>query len=469
MTKLLEHYDKPKHRRVEVDYGRDTPPTSLQKGEILELVALRLFPEDRASQGFSRSELEKTLGWAIRETGYSDRPKPLVGPLLQDLNQNHGLLQGDEDRGYFFLHLAIQEFLAASALAHLVNEKGWESPIKLEGRTGTIGELVDKKAWHPRWHEVIGMLAGRLDEPGPLLGRLSNSAPTLTNPTGDDIARHRLALAALCLPDIPIQQRGALHKQIDAITTRSFAAWWRASEGGQPGRDRTLGQALKALAQVNGRVPSGNPATWALLSDGSAPFDGMQHTLLDCLAELLHDRGSAVRAAAVRAVGRLGPAAAPDLVVTLVERLHDRDSRVREAAAGAVEALGPAAATALAELLRNRDFRVQHMAVEVVGVLGPAAAPALGATLTELLHDRDSAVRAAAAVAVGELGPAAAPALGATLAELLHDRKDFVRAAAVRALGRLGPAAAPTSARPSPSCSTIGTTRCSTRRLRPWV
>ena len=64
-----------------------------------------------------------------------------------------------------------------------------------EGRDIPAKRCVDRKAWLPAWQEVIILLAGQLHDPVPLLEMLLNDET-------DDIFCHRLALAALCLPEI---------------------------------------------------------------------------------------------------------------------------------------------------------------------------------------------------------------------------------------------------------------------------
>jgi hypothetical protein len=58
-----------------------------------------------------------------------DKPSNIADKLLEDLTQNSGILRGGGTQGYFFLHLIIQEFLAASFLARLVNKNGWKTEI----------------------------------------------------------------------------------------------------------------------------------------------------------------------------------------------------------------------------------------------------------------------------------------------------------------------------------------------------
>ena len=89
------------------------------------------------------------------------------------------------DPRYAFAHRTFQEFLAARCLAETANREGWEA----------IEREVDACAHLPAWHEVIVFLAGLLRQPAPLLR-------VLADPKRDDRFRHRLALAARCLPEL---------------------------------------------------------------------------------------------------------------------------------------------------------------------------------------------------------------------------------------------------------------------------
>ena len=109
------------------------------------------------------------------------------------------------------------------------------------------------------------LLAGQLSEPGRLLDMLSKLQPTPTNPHGDDYFRHRLALAARCLPELDSPHRTQCSRLVDDITTAAFSLlWWEyglnrpvkailrltRARPALPG----LIRALSALGQVNGRM-----------------------------------------------------------------------------------------------------------------------------------------------------------------------------------------------------------------------
>ena len=185
--------------RVEVSYPGGVDLPLARKRHMVERAALTLFAglDRRRQLLFSEEDVLDALTRAAKAEGYGEAPAPWADALLQDLTQNSGILRGSPDGGYFFLHLTLQEFLAACALARAVKRgPGWEGAVEAAGREVSVAHLVDRKAWDPAWQEVIILLAGRLQDPTPLLTLLADEKK-------DDLFRHRLALAGRCLPEIP--------------------------------------------------------------------------------------------------------------------------------------------------------------------------------------------------------------------------------------------------------------------------
>jgi hypothetical protein len=111
----------------------------------------------------------------------------LIGrDLVQDLC-GAGIMMstaiGKHETSLTFTHRTLGEFLAAIYLNKQAETFGWR----------TISDDINALADLPEWQEVIIFLAGLLKDPLPLLELLLSH---------DDIFRHRLALAALCLPEI---------------------------------------------------------------------------------------------------------------------------------------------------------------------------------------------------------------------------------------------------------------------------
>jgi HEAT repeat protein len=363
-----------------------------------------------------------------------------------------------------FLHRSFHEYLAARALARRVNAEGWDA----------IADLVDRKSWRPGWQDVIVLLAGQLADPTPLLRLLAERGR-------DDLFRHRLALAALCLAEIAAGNVDP--SLVNKIATEVVDIWVRHRRAGTEAAVRHLTFALPALgttmaASTDGTryaaaLPKGSRSVNPRLSQAAADTSGRRIVVAPALDRLLNwSRASDyyVRSAAVEALFRLapagpalahllsgignaprevsqatiealpvlGPAAAPALD-RLVELIRDPRPGLRSSIVEALAALGPAAAPALdrlLELTHDDDEHVQLTAVKAMGAVGPAAASALN-RLLEMISVADFRLRRELAWALGGLGRAAAPALD-TLLEMTRDRYCHVRSGAVRALGALG-------------------------------
>jgi hypothetical protein len=181
------------------------PPRDLSKDavdaklELLEPVAFKLFAAGK-EQFFGR-ELRHALRAAYADLYPKDRLSDReLTERIQEWSKEDGVLieAGAGDAPYLFLHLTFQEYLTACHLARVLNAGGWDrATIAVEGVGDAVPvrTLLDHRAWLPAWQEVIILLGGTLEDPAPLLEMLADDSK-------DDIFRHRLALAALCLPEI---------------------------------------------------------------------------------------------------------------------------------------------------------------------------------------------------------------------------------------------------------------------------
>ncbi|MCA9047494.1 MAG: hypothetical protein KDA89_02120, partial [Planctomycetaceae bacterium] len=151
--------------------------------------ARRLFPRQDVIDAIKQfPDLMAEAGWPDPNTSL-DRLSRECGVLARVSNT------------YMFLHLTFQEYLTAVYLARIINRDGWGSarvliPDKRQHRVVPVSELLNHWSWLPEWQEIIPLLAGELVDPVPLL-------ELLTDEKMDDIFRHRLALAAKCLAEIP--------------------------------------------------------------------------------------------------------------------------------------------------------------------------------------------------------------------------------------------------------------------------
>jgi HEAT repeat protein len=440
------------HARVRVGWPKgETEPDPDTKRRVLERMSLPLFADGKRNECLTSAEFGQRLKLALEPLYGEDSERWLIS-FKRDIGENSGIVRGTDSSGFLYLHPTLLEFLAASSLARTVNEEkaGWETVINIHGRTRKVQEFVSSKAWDPLWQEVICMLAGRLHQPGFLLGMLGNAKPTRTNPNGDDAFHHRLALAATCMAEVPRVRRAAISDVVNDLTRRVFRTWWRARRSGMESAFAALTRSLPSLGLVNGYVPADKlPDEW-LSPTNVRSSDLRPIPFLHRIARLVRVTNWSVRSAAAERVGDADEALATEpFLARIAELLRDTDGEVRRAAVDAVRGLGPAAATGsflarIAELLRDTDSEVRWAAAGAVGGLGAAAATeSILARVTELLRDTNSSVRYAAAGAVGGLGAAAAtePFL-ARIAELLRDTRYLMRTVALYAVGGLGAAAA---------------------------
>lgn len=164
---------------------------------------------------------------------------------------------------------------------------------------------------------------------------------------------------------------------------------------------------------------------------------------LNFWSERLEDSDLLVRREAARALGNMGPKAAPAIPV-LIAALKDRvltrqpidflsGESIENELATALGKIGAEAVPLLIEYLDHQNSDVRCWAAITLGHIGPDAAAAV-TKLVDLLSDPD--VRLCAAVALGKIGPASAPAVP-ILKNWLDDYS--LVGAAVAAIGNIGP------------------------------
>jgi HEAT repeat protein len=342
-------------------------------------------------------------------------PAQQADAIIEELSTEKRFLAAFEHGGrlaYIFPHRSILEFLAAAELV-----KKLESEDQNRWR-----EFVDRVTWDPGWENVLVFAAGQLGAEANRLVKQLLEGP-------DDILRRRLALAAVCLAEVPPATRNKA--LVDAITQQVWE-YYSGAEKVVRELDHVWG-AWRAAGRLDGAV-EGKP-------------------LLQKLARDLKGDGEDVERAS-RALRELGEVAArhSEVIPALLEALKDEDDFVRRSAAAALGRLGEIAAQradvipALLGALRDEDPWVRASAAEALGRLGEAATqhPGVIPALLEALKDEDDFLRWSAAAALGRLGEIAAqhPEVIPALLEALRDEHDFVRWNAAEALGRLGDAAA---------------------------
>jgi HEAT repeat protein len=486
------------HREAQAFEGPKREDLIAPKLWLLEAMAERFFPHQRLME----KDLHEFLwGDGGKHTGYLNS-LPQTHPLHCRLKATGRTMEAEliEDGvlapcgvdDYMFLHLTFQEYLEASALAR----RGWAG----------IAGMVDRKAWHPAWNEVVIMLAGRLERPEEVRALLER----LADPRTDDIHQHRAILAAQCLDELKADHRTQVKPIVDRLTERIFGKVLGEykTEGFFLKIDEWLldhfAPALPPLVRANGTY-EGEPVLAALermLASGDwdvrraavAALYGIggkaetnkilavlkeeleiEHsrkggergifsrrgqarygsgtvaptlTFLAVLERTLASACESVRKLAAQADKGLG-ARTPEISAILARLLESSDWEVRESAIHALGDIGEAAATdgALTELeqmLVSDDWRVRESVMRAVGHIGAAATtPRILTILEQALENDNWRVSDSAAWAVAGIGAAAATdGILAALARMLSKTDDGVRQAAARAVEGIGAAAA---------------------------
>lgn len=405
INKFLQRAD-----RMTVEYPRAYPrPDPSGRRVFLEELALHLLASGERALLFRGEEVNRAIQEVCQIGGKRPEESAFITALKADLTANTGILRGDDVTGYFFLHLSIQEFLAAAGLARRVNESAltdpWEEPLLVGGKRWRVREFVDRKAWDPRWQEVICQYAGRLNRPRPLFEMLWNPTASDTNPEGDDVFRHRLALACLCLVELTAQTREPLSDLVGRVTSMAFSFWWRFAIKGTLDVIPHLTEALPALGAVNARVPANQPPDkWP-----TARPSKKTARLLERLADLLGHSVAAVRRTAVTAIRYFGPVAATDPIQDrLLHLLTDQDYHVRNGAPSAFtifrnRSLSGAMRARLSAVLDVPEH--QTAAIEALEKIGPSAGTEeIVARLVEILLAPETELGTSVGYAIWRLG-----------------------------------------------------------------
>jgi HEAT repeat protein len=160
---------------------------------------------------------------------------------------------------------------------------------------------------------------------------------------------------------------------------------------------------------------------------------------IEGLAMALSDPDYAVRSRAAKAIGEMGPDAAP-AIPALAQALSDPSPEMRLFTAEAFSKIGPAAEPALPEIMKalSSDERDQEgpFLVITVGNIGSAAEPAVPLLIDILKYENDDFTRSLAAESLGKIGDPRA--LTALMEELDSKGGDIfdVRESAIRAVAR---------------------------------
>jgi len=354
--------------------------------------------------------------------------------LIIELSEKDGIIQQERNgERYTFLHWKFQEYLTASYLS----------------RARNAIDLAREHFWEYDWHETLGLLAGLMKDPVPLLQAITDEK--------DDIFSSLLLLAGQCIAECEEHPHPLVAEIIDKIYELwrnypsvdfiSSVVWslGRASSRMSERLRKALSDehseirkaAAKALAEV-GSQQAIEPLIRALKDEDSdvrwkaaeALTEIGSQQVVELLAQALEDQDSDVRRYAVWALGGIG---GQQVVEPLVRALNDADGSVRYYAAWALGEIGSQQAIEpLIQALKGEDSSLRGAAAKALAEIGSQQAVE---PLIRALRDRDSDIRWSAAVVLGEVGSQDAIE---PLIEALKDEDSDIREAAARALGEIG-------------------------------
>lgn len=408
---------------------------------LLETVARTLFERRPESNQFSNTEVIEAINAARGRSGplaLDETATLLRKELVQCGILVSAGLNRDEELTFGFLHRTFFEYLTAHALSRKANAEGWH----------IIAPLVAKNSRNPAWHEVILLLAGKLADPWPLLELLIREQ--------DDAFRHRLALAAACLAEIPFAQSRsstAVAATVDQITTTVALLWWEYIQKDTLAVGPHLMRAMLSLGPVNGQVngvpllewlcqqlceaDEGARARAAFVWREAAPIVASHPNIIRLLLEGLADVANRDRRLwAAEALGDIGPAAAQNtgVIPALRVALRDSESAVRLQSAKALERMGEVVAR------RQREALPQWVAELLEQTeAGAIQAPEMLPIMLSALRAAESDKRLQAIVSLPSLeGLTTLHDLLPVLVEhALYDDDDEVREQAVETLGQM--------------------------------
>ena len=278
---------------------------------------------------------------------------------------------------------------------------------------------------------------GQLKDPHPLF-------QILVNEKKDDLFQHRLALAAVCVPEVSLMTDRSYQAVIARITNLAVPAWFAHTKAGTSAVVPHLTRALPALGQANSSLHGTTLLDWLcrqlreprhdLQSSAAEALGHMghvaahSHTVLTALGDTIQGQDTFVAAKAVEALRRMGSVATRHSSILRIlagTALTTSDWFVRAGILRVFQQMG-SAAVQRAEILpmfvaalHNEQASIRANAVEVLGQLPLSATQILTVreALVGLLDDQqeqDESVRTEAKTALDHLnqtavGPVATP------------------------------------------------------------
>jgi hypothetical protein len=291
-----------------------------------------------------------------------------------------------------------------------------------------VWEGVSRQAWSSDGAAFVRAVARHLH--GRALEKLIR---LLSDREQDDVLRHRLALAACCLAELPAEERGRHQELIDEVTSEVVVFSWEWLRDGDKQawdkqmRRQTAPPAGEEAEEEASEAPQ--PASWELLPHlaealgAIAPLGGRiaGQRLSDWLYALLREHQYSGPPSLMSA---LEPALEPPTFLATVETWRSRPSW-DEDLAFVFGTFGVAAPPdVLAELARLLSGENQKVQLQVLGVLGAISPVELlrahfGGRLLELANAPDPEVQREALVLGCSVGVTAPAFLDVLLAWLI--------------------------------------------------
>ncbi len=245
--------------------------------------------------------------------------------------------------------------------------------------------------------------------------------------TGDNSTAAVLAITANTgkIPDsagaLIEQAAKALSHEVPAIAVSGAWVLRCAGEGNR--------SAFKALDKA---IDSNNDDIRAAAIEAIGHLGPQAVGVLEKFVKAIGHKNPRVRSSAAYSLGRVGPSS-DKVVPTLIEALDDRDRGVQLAAAAALGRCGETAVDALWKLLDDSDANTRKLAADALAGMGQAAVPGL----IKALGGRDPEGLKQAVRILGKAGPPAKAAIP-VLVKMLGD--DEFHLATLEALGGIMPA-----------------------------
>lgn len=308
--------------------------------------------------------------------------------VLQEITNENGLLKEQAHGWYGFLHLTLQEYLAATA----INDQG--------RLTTLVSQCAD-----PWWEEVLLLHAGQTSDASPLLLHLLGK--DCTNPQKDDLFYTKLLMAGRCLASSPtIRQKDLREEVIERIFTLFLQSHYH----------HLREQIGDVFVMIGGNVVTSRLVTllkdiqitdWHRDAIARALRRLRKGSIAQDLVEILKDNQIAEsrRGRIALALGQLGERSiTQDLVVMLKERRLTKE--LRSPIALALLLLGDkSVAQDLIEILKDSPT-ADEVSSNIASALGHLGNRSMVPDLVRMLKDRSIAdgIRREIAVALGRLG-----------------------------------------------------------------